>query len=256
MPDAFICDYIRTPIGRYGGALARSAPTTSPRSPIAALVARNPGLDPAAIEDVVLGCANQAGEDNRNVARMAALLAGLPASRARRHGQPPLRLRARGRRRPPPGDPRRRHRPRRGRRGREHDPRALRAAQGRDGVLRAAEIHDTTIGWRFVEPEDAGALRHRFDARDRRERRRRTSGSRAPTRTRSRCRSQQRAAPRHGERPLAAEILPVTCRSAAGERASVDGDEHPRADTTIEACAKLRPSFMPTAPSPPATPRA
>src|SRR5690606_5970862 len=80
MKDALICDAIRTPIGRYGGALARVRADDLGAIPLRALLARNPGLDPAAIDDVILGCANQAGEDNRNVARMALLLAGLPAS--------------------------------------------------------------------------------------------------------------------------------------------------------------------------------
>src|SRR2546421_6709705 len=77
MPEAFICDAVRTPIGRYGGALAAVRADDLAALPIAALVARNPSLEPAAIDEVLLGCANQAGEDNRNVARMAALLAGL-----------------------------------------------------------------------------------------------------------------------------------------------------------------------------------
>src|SRR5882724_13491852 len=80
MPEAFICDAVRTPIGRYGGALAGVRADDLAALPIAALVARNPSLEPAAIDEVLLGCANQAGEDNRNVARMAALLAGLPVS--------------------------------------------------------------------------------------------------------------------------------------------------------------------------------
>ena len=78
MPDAFICDAVRTPIGRYGGALSSVRADDLAAIPIAALIARNPSLDPKAIDDVFLGCANQAGEDNRNVARMATLLAGLP----------------------------------------------------------------------------------------------------------------------------------------------------------------------------------
>ena len=78
MPDAFICDYIRTPIGRYAGVLAHVRTDDLAAIPLAALLARNPGLNLAAVEEVWLGCANQAGEDNRNVARMAALLAGLP----------------------------------------------------------------------------------------------------------------------------------------------------------------------------------
>src|ERR1700730_4481736 len=80
MTDAFICDAVRTPIGRYGGALATVRPDDLAALPLAALLARNPALDAAAIDEVLLGCANQAGEDNRNVARMAALLAGLPVS--------------------------------------------------------------------------------------------------------------------------------------------------------------------------------
>src|ERR1700740_3171621 len=80
MTEAFICDAVRTPIGRYGGALAAVRPDDLAAVPIVALLKRNPGLEPAAIEEVLLGCANQAGEDNRNVARMAALLAGLPVS--------------------------------------------------------------------------------------------------------------------------------------------------------------------------------
>src|SRR5207302_1556321 len=80
MPEAFICDAVRTPIGRYGGALAVVRADDLAALPIAALVARNPSLEPAAIDEVLLGCANQAGEDNRNVARMAALLAGLPVA--------------------------------------------------------------------------------------------------------------------------------------------------------------------------------
>ncbi|MBW6496064.1 MAG: 3-oxoadipyl-CoA thiolase, partial [Burkholderiaceae bacterium] len=78
MSEAFICDAIRTPIGRYGGSLASVRTDDLAAIPLRALLARNPGLDPAAIEDVIMGCANQAGEDNRNVARMALLLAGLP----------------------------------------------------------------------------------------------------------------------------------------------------------------------------------
>src|ERR1700677_1106701 len=80
MTDAFICDAVRTPIGRYGGALATVRPDDLAALPLAALLTRNPSLDPAAVEEVLLGCANQAGEDNRNVARMAVLLAGLPDS--------------------------------------------------------------------------------------------------------------------------------------------------------------------------------
>ncbi|PKO58761.1 MAG: acetyl-CoA C-acyltransferase, partial [Betaproteobacteria bacterium HGW-Betaproteobacteria-19] len=80
MVEAFVCDAVRTPIGRYGGALSTVRPDDLAAVPLSALLARNPGLDPAAIEELVLGCANQAGEDNRNVARMSLLLAGYPVS--------------------------------------------------------------------------------------------------------------------------------------------------------------------------------
>ena len=93
MNQAFICDAIRTPIGRYGGALKDVRADDLGAVPLAALIARNPGVDWAAVQDVIYGCANQAGEDNRNVARMSALLAGLPPEVRRRHHQPPVRLR-------------------------------------------------------------------------------------------------------------------------------------------------------------------
>ena len=98
--DVFLCDAVRTPIGRYGGALAKVRTDDLAAIPIRALMERNPKVDWAALDEVLFGCANQAGEDNRNVARMALLLAGLPDSRARRHGQPALRFGPqRGRRR-------------------------------------------------------------------------------------------------------------------------------------------------------------
>ena len=92
MTEAFICDALRTPIGRYGGALATVRADDLAAVPLRALLARHPELDPAAIDDVILGCANQAGEDNRNVARMALLLAGPAGERAGRHRQPAVRL--------------------------------------------------------------------------------------------------------------------------------------------------------------------
>ena len=91
--DVFLCDAVRTPIGRYGGALARVRTDDLAAIPIRALMGRNPKVDWAALDEVVFGCANQAGEDNRNVARMALLLAGIARFRARRHGQPAVRLR-------------------------------------------------------------------------------------------------------------------------------------------------------------------
>ena len=200
MPDAFLCDAIRTPIGRYGGALASVRPDDLAAIPLAALIARNPGVDWAAVDDVVYGCANQAGEDNRNVGRMALLLAGLPDDGARHHGQPAVRV-----------EPRRhrhrgaRHQVRRAvaddrRRRREHVARAVRAGQGDRGVLARGEDrrHDHRLALR--QSADEGALRHRLDARDRRERRGASSASRAPTRTPSRCAAQQRAAAAHRRR--------------------------------------------------------
>ena len=152
MQQAFICDAVRTPIGRYGGALAAVRADDLAAIPLAALLKRNAGLDPAAVEEVVLGCANQAGEDNRNVARMATLLAGLPVSvpgatvnrlcgsgldalagvaRAIRTGEVQLVMAG----------------------GVESMSRAPFVMPKADSAFsRHAEVHDTTIGWRFVNP--------------------------------------------------------------------------------------------------------
>ena len=174
MAEAFICDAIRTPIGRYGGALAAVRTDDLGAIPLRALVRAQPELDWDAIEDVIFGCANQAGEDNRNVARMALLLAGLPqevpgatvnrlcgsgmdavgiAARASSAGEIELAIAG----------------------GVESMSRApFVMAEGRRAPSRAASaIYDTTIGWRFVNPLMKAALRRRLDARDRRERRRR-----------------------------------------------------------------------------------
>src|SRR5437763_2577790 len=158
MADAFICDAVRTPIGRYGGALAAVRTDDLAAVPIVALLRRNPSLDPAAIEEVLLGCANQAGEDNRNVARMASLLAGLPvsvpgatinrlcgsgldavamAARVIRTGEAEIIVAG----------------------GVESMSRAPFVIPKADAPFsRHAEIHDTTIGWRFVNPR----MRERF----------------------------------------------------------------------------------------------
>src|SRR6266702_8389816 len=150
MPNAFICDAVRTPIGRYGGALSSVRPDDLAALPIAALISRNPSLDPEAIDDVFLGCANQAGEDNRNVARMAALLAGLPvdvpgatvnrlcgsgmdaiglAARSIKAGDADLIIAG----------------------GVESMSRAPFVMPKADSAFsRTAEIYDTTIGWRFI----------------------------------------------------------------------------------------------------------
>jgi 3-oxoadipyl-CoA thiolase len=152
LAEVFVCDAVRTPIGRYGGALARVRTDDLAAIAIRALVARNPRLDPAAIEEVVLGCANQAGEDNRNVARMALLLAGLPdsvpgvtvnrlcasglnavgdAARAIRAGEIELAIAG----------------------GVESMTRApLVMGKAAEAFQRTAELQDTTIGWRFINP--------------------------------------------------------------------------------------------------------
>ena len=187
MAEAFICDYVRTPIGRYGGALKDVRTDDLAAHPIRALMARNPQVDWEAVDDCYYGCANQAGEDNRNVARMATLLAGLPTSvpgatinRLCGSGLDAVGTAARAIR---AGDARADDR----RRGREHDARAVRHGQGDRGVLpHSGDLrHDDRLALR--QPADEGAVRHRFDAGDGGERRARTSRSPAPTRTRSRC---------------------------------------------------------------------
>ena len=136
--EAFICDAVRTPIGRYGGALAKVRTDDLAAVPIKALMARASGSTGRSSTRSIFGCANQAGEDNRNVARMALLLAGLPDSVPGHHGQPPVRVRPQcgGRRRA--GDPRRRDGFRHRRRRRIDDARALRHGQGAGSVLSAA----------------------------------------------------------------------------------------------------------------------
>ena len=153
MTEAFICDAIRTPIGRYGGRAISIRADDLAAIPIRALIERNPGVDWGELDDVILGCANQAGEDNRNLARMAGLLAGLPDSsggvtlnRLCGSGLDAVGQAARSIR---VGRRRLHH----CRRQREHEPRAIRHAQSDRAFDRNAEIYDTTIGWRFVNPK-------------------------------------------------------------------------------------------------------
>ncbi len=244
MPDAFICDYIRTPIGRYGGALAPVRTDDLASLPIAALVARNPGLDPIAIEEVYFGCANQAGEDNRNVARMAALLAGLPesvpgatvnrlcasgleaviaAARAVRIGDIDLAIAG-------------------GVESMSRAPFVMPKAEA--AFSRSNEIHDTTIGWRFVNPKlqaqygiDSMPQTAENVARD-------FQISRADQDAFA-LRSQQRAVRAMESGRLASEIVSVTVPIGRGKSIEVAADEHPRADTTAESLAKLRPIVSP-----------
>ncbi|MDO5631969.1 MAG: 3-oxoadipyl-CoA thiolase [Paracoccus sp. (in: a-proteobacteria)] len=243
MSDAFICDYIRTPIGRYGGALAQVRTDDLAALPLAELLRRNPALDPAAVEEVWLGCANQAGEDNRNVARMAALLAGLPdsvpgvtvnrlcgsgleavaaAARAIRAGD--LELAMAG--------------------GVESMTRAP-FVMPKAGAAwsRSSEIYDTTIGWRFVNPRMQAA--YGTDSMPE------TAQNLADDLGISRAdqdafalRSQLRAAAAQVSGRLTAEMTQVRVPQGRGQTVIVTQDEHPR-ETTLEQLAGLRPIARP-----------
>ncbi|MGO1118347.1 3-oxoadipyl-CoA thiolase [Rhodovibrionaceae bacterium A322] len=242
MTEAFICDYIRTPIGRFGGSLSSVRTDDLGALPIKALVERNSGVDWDALDDVIYGCANQAGEDNRNVARMALLLAGLPtsapgatlnrlcgsgldavmtAARAIKAGEADLMLAG----------------------GVESMSRApFVMPKAETAFSRAAKIEDTTIGWRFVNPlmekqygidsmpetaenvaEDYKVSREDQDA--------------------FALRSQQKAVAAQENGRLAREITPVSIPQRKGDPLVVDKDEHPRAGTTLEGLAKLRAPF-------------
>ncbi|NEK34419.1 3-oxoadipyl-CoA thiolase [Rhizobium leguminosarum] len=241
MTEAFICDYIRTPIGRFAGSLSQVRADDLGAIPLKALMQRNAAVDWDAVDDVIFGCANQAGEDNRNVARMSALLAGLPitvpgttinrlcgsgmdavitAARAIRSGEAELMIAG----------------------GVESMSRApFVMPKAETAFSRAAEIHDTTIGWRFVNPlmkkqygvdsmpetgenvaEDYHVSREDQDA--------------------FALRSQAKAAAAQANGRLAKEITPVTIPQRKGDPVIVDKDEHPRA-TTIETLAKLATPF-------------
>ncbi len=237
--DVFICDAVRTPIGRFGGALAGVRADDLAAVPLKALLERNPGLDPAAVEEVFMGSANQAGEDNRNVARMAALLAGLPetvpgvtlnrlcasgmdavgtAFRAIASGE--LELAIAG--------------------GVESMSRAPYVMGKADTAFgRTQKIEDTTIGWRFINPRmkelyGVDAMPQTADnVADQWQINREDQDAFA-------LRSQQRTAAAQQAGFFAEEIVPVVIKGKKGETI-VDTDEHPRADTTAEALAKLKP---------------
>lgn len=242
MADAFICDYIRTPIGRFGGALSSVRADDLGAVPLKALMSRYPGLDWAAVDEVLFGCANQAGEDNRNVARMALLLAGFPdtvagatinrlcgsgmdavttAARAVKSGEIDLAIAG----------------------GVESMSRApFVMPKASTAFSRNAEIYDTTIGWRFVNPlmqkqygvdsmpETAENVAEDFDV------------SRADQDAFA-ARSQDRAVAAQASGRLGREITPVTIPQRKGEAVVVDADEHPRAGTTAEKLAKLPAPF-------------
>jgi acetyl-CoA acyltransferase len=242
MRDAYLCDAIRTPIGRFGGALASVRTDDLAAIPIRALLERNAGIDPACIDDVVLGCANQAGEDNRNVARMAALLAGLPVdvpgttiNRLCGSGMDAVLMAARTIR---CGDA------------------EMVIAGGVESMSRApfvmpkaetaysrnAAVYDTTIGWRFVNP----ALDSRYGTESMPE----TGENVAHDFSVSRedqdafaLRSQQRAADAQQRGLFAGEIAPVEIPQRKGRPLVVADDEHPRPDTTLEKLAALPTPF-------------
>ncbi|GGO51241.1 acetyl-CoA acyltransferase [Roseovarius pacificus] len=239
MTEVYICDYIRTPVGRYGGALSSVRADDLGAIPLKVLAERNPEMDPAAIDDVIFGCANQAGEDNRNVARMSLLLAGYPdtvpgttmnrlcgsgmdavitAARAIRAGEADLIVAG----------------------GVESMSRApFVMPKAEIGFSRANAVHDTTIGWRFVNslmkaqygvdsmPETAENVAEDFNV------------SREDQDLFA-LRSQQRAGAAMASGRLATEIVPVTIPQRRGDPVVVAEDEHPRPATTLEALQKLR----------------
>ena len=243
MTEAYICDAIRTPIGRYAGALSSIRADDLAAIPIRALIERNPQVDWAELDDVILGCANQAGEDNRNLARMAGLLAGLPdssggvtlnrlcgsgldavamAARAIRGGESDLLIAG----------------------GSESMSRApFVLAKATSAFDRNAEMYDTTIGWRFVNPkmkdaygDDTMPSTGENVAQD-------FQVSREDQDAFA-MRSQEKAAKAQLNGRLAAEIVPVEIPQRKGDPLIVDKDEHPRA-TTLEALAKLKPIVRP-----------
>jgi 3-oxoadipyl-CoA thiolase len=243
MTEAFICDAVRTPIGRYGGALAHVRADDLAAIPIKALMERNGGVDWDEVDDVILGCANQAGEDNRNLARMAGLLAGLPhksggvtLNRLCGSGMDAVTMAARIIR------------------GSDAD---LVIAGGSESMSRApfvmakatsafdrnAEMYDTTIGWRFVNPKMKGAYGDDTmpstaeNVADAWKVRREDQDAFA-------VRSQEKAARAQENGRFSAEIVPVAIPQRKGDPLMVDKDEHPRL-TSVEALAKLRPIVRP-----------
>jgi acetyl-CoA acyltransferase len=242
--EVFICDAIRTPFGRYGGALASIRTDDLAAIPLRGLVERNPGVDWMALDDVVFGCANQAGEDNRNVARMALLLAGIPkeipgstvnrlcgssmdaigvAARAIKSGEADLMIAG----------------------GVESMTRAPFVMGKADSAFsRVAETFDTTIGWRFINPlmkskygvdsmpETAENVAEEFHV------------SRADQDAFA-FRTQQRWARANAAGFFKHEIFPVSIPQKKGDPKIFDTDEHPRPDTTLDALSKLKPIVKP-----------
>ena len=238
MTEAFICDAIRTPIGRYGGSLSAVRADDLGAVPLKALMARNPQVDWTAIDDVIFGCANQAGEDNRNVARMSSLLAGLPdgvpgstinrlcgsgmdatgtAARAIRSGETALMIAG----------------------GVESMSRApFVMGKAASAFSRDAAIYDTTIGWRFINP----LMKAQYGVDSMPETAENVATDYKVNREdqdRFALRSQANAARAQEDGTLAHEITPVTIPQKKGDAIVVDRDEHPRA-TSMEALTKLK----------------
>jgi acetyl-CoA acyltransferase len=242
MAEAFICDFIRTPIGRFGGALSSVRADDLGAVPIKALMERNGGVDWAELDEVFFGCANQAGEDNRNVARMSLLLAGLPASvpgvtlnrlcgsgmdavvtaaRAIRAGEIDMAIAG----------------------GVESMSRApFVMPKAETAFSRHAAIYDTTIGWRFVNP----LMKAQYGVESMPETGENVAADHGISRADQdafAARSQQRAAAAQESGRLAREIVPVAIAQKKGEPVVVEADEHPRGDTTEEKLAKLPTPF-------------
>lgn len=239
MTDAFICDAVRTPIGRYGGVLAGVRADDLAAVPLKALMVRNPQVNWASVDDIIFGCANQAGEDNRNVARMAGLLAGLPvevpgttlnrlcgssldcvgmAARAIKSGETDLMIAG----------------------GVESMSRApFVMGKAESAYSRSAAMFDTTIGWRFVNP----LMKKLYDTHSMPQ----TADNVATDFNISRAdqdafalRSQQRWAAAHAAGRFANELIPVVIAGKKGAPVVVDTDEHPRPETTLEMLTQLK----------------
>src|SRR5215469_15180978 len=245
MPEAFICDAIRTPFGRYGGALSLVRTDDLAAVPITALMERNTNVDWLAVDDVIFGCRNQAGEDNRNVARMALLLAGLPpdvpgatvnrlcgssmeavaqAARAIKSGEAELVIAG-------------------GVESMSRSPFVMAKADA--PFSRATKLEDTTLGWRFVNP----LMKERYGMDSMAETGENVAEEFHVSRTDQdafACRSQHRAAAAMRCGTMAEEIVPVTISQRKGAPEIVDKDEHPRSDTTMEGLAALKPIVKPT----------
>jgi 3-oxoadipyl-CoA thiolase len=240
--DAYICDFVRTPIGRFGGSLAKVRPDDLAAHVIKALMARNPSLDKNKIDDVYFGCANQAGEDNRNIARMGLLLAGLPvsvpgntinrlcasgldavgaAARAIKTGEISLAIAG-------------------GAESMSRAPFVMGKAQ--EAFSRNAEIYDTTIGWRFINP----LMKQQYGVDSMPE-----TGENVAEEYQVKREDQDKFALRSQQRAVAAqkrgyfdgEIVPVEVPGGKAGPVKVEKDEHPRGDTTLEGLAKLKTPF-------------